>query len=195
MSLAICCPRSAISSPMSVITAALALTSPHPWSMPEHQRDIYPLRYLLYSLTCVPTGGQTWILMGSLHQTMATVERHFATIISEPNWNTRTVTVLKSHSIPCGCTWPSTMHNLTTPSSWKELGGNGVPSPWVTARMHMQLAILSSSPRVRSLAAKAVAVDAVDILKWGKWTSQCMWGGDRAWDVILRKILQLTTAV
>ena len=91
------------------------------------------------SHTYAPVGGQTWILMGSSCQTMAKVKRCIVAIISEPDQNPRMVSVSKSCSTPSGCTCPSPMHSLTMSYSWKESGWNGVPSPWVAARTHMQV--------------------------------------------------------
>ena len=47
---------------------------PYLGSAPEQQRDACPLK-ATYSLTCVPVGRKTWILMGSSCQAVATVKR------------------------------------------------------------------------------------------------------------------------
>ena len=60
------------------------------------------------------------------------------------------------------------MHSLAVSSSWKELGLSGVPLPWVATRMQICFVISNLSPRVGSLTAQVVTVDAVDILEWDR---------------------------
>ena len=56
------------------------------------------------------------------------------------------------------------MHGSTASSSLKEVEHNGVPLPQVVTSMLIWFAISVSSPRVGSISAKVVTVDAVDML-------------------------------
>ena len=85
------------------------------------------------------------------------------------------------------------MHSSIASSSQKDEGPKRVPLPWVVTIMQIQFTISASSPRARSVSTEAVTVDAVDMLVEEDQKGQLMQLGYRAWDVRLRKILQLTT--
>ena len=137
--------------------------------------------------------GQMWRLKGSPYQTVAASRWCIMAIMSESDRNARTISVSESCSTPSGCSWPNPTHSLSTSSSLKKMGHNGVPSPWVVTSMQIQFVISVSLPRVSSLSAKAVTVDVVDMLVRGNQMGWLMQGRGKAWDVRLRKILWLTT--
>ena len=87
------------------------------------------------------------------------------------------------------------MHSLIASSSPKEVGSNGVPSPQVATSRQIRFTITVSSPTGRSISAKVVAMDVVDMLVGEDYKSQLMQGGERAQDVRLRKILWLTNGI
>ena len=60
----------------------------------------------MYSLAHVPIRGWTWILMCFSHQTMAAVKRQIMAIISELDWNVRTVSVSECQAHHLGVSDP-----------------------------------------------------------------------------------------
>ena len=71
------------------------------------------------------------------------------------------------------------MHSLIASSSPKEVGSNGVPSPQVATSRQIRFTITVSSPTGRSISAKVVAMDVVDMLVGEDYKSQLMQGGGK----------------
>ena len=108
-------------------------------------------------------------MKGLPHQTMAALRQHLMAIMFDSCLNLNIASVSESLSTPSWSSWPVPMHNLTTSSSLKELGHNGVllHLAVTNTQIHFPTSILS--PRVWSISTEAVTMDAFDMLVW-RWS-------------------------
>ena len=109
-------------------------------------------------------GGEVQSLMGSLHKTMSLMTLHTAASILSSEGNKMADSVSYNWSTPLGCVCPISTRSSIMSSCCMEAALNGVPSPLVSTRTHIQLRSSVLSPGIPSWAAKAVAVYILDII-------------------------------
>ena len=78
-------------------------------------------------------------LIVSLYKVIVLLTPHAATSMSSVEWNKMTDFIAKYLSTPLGCACPNWTQILMLSSSWMEAASNGVTSPLVSTRMHVQL--------------------------------------------------------
>ena len=143
----------------------------------------------MYSLTCLSFGGRMQSMTDLPCQTVATLRQCIVAIMSDLHLNPKITLVSDSMSTPSGCSWPTPTHNSSLSSSFRELGHNGVVSPWVATKTQIWLPMSISLPRVGFTSTKAIAVDAVKVKVWKSGQS----AGCRRVDVCLGQIHRFTT--
>ena len=94
--------------------------------------------------------------------------QHAATSILSAEWNNMTDLVAEHLNTPLGYVCPNQTQISMMSSSCMEAASNGVPSPLVNMRMHIQLRRSTLLFGIQSQAAKAVTVDVVDMVGKGR---------------------------
>ena len=112
-------------------------------------------------------GGRRWevlTLIDSLCNIIAFTTPHAAICNSSMVWNSMTDSITEYQSTPSGCMCPNWMQISMTSSSRMEEAPIRVPSLLVNMKRHIWLERLDTQLGIKSLAAKAVIVEVVDIM-------------------------------